>query len=509
MHGQKLQWLSLSALILLLITVTTVTGLEVSPRIVAANEVQAKIETQQPIEYDNCIIKGDLNLHSPIVNMPIHFNGTIFQDPIQFNSRFNGPVYFHGSQFERDADFSYSYFGSNADFISSQFKSSAKFYKSTFNDSVNFNYAKFANADFSQLLINQDAFFTNCNFNNSTTFYESQFESHAYFSHSHFNGDADFIYSKFESDADFSHSRFNGDAYFTYSEFESVADFSLSYFDGDAHFVDTIFNGDARFWHSQFISPASFVKANFSNDADFTSSQFNGGTSFKESYFNKTATFNNSQIDKSIDFGRSMFKKSLYLYNGFDFDQIHLEWSGIKDINRFIDNKVYLSMIEDLKRRGFYDDADDCYFEIRKEQCLGRDLFEDPFMFLLDRGGWIFYGYGKKPLYPLGWSAGSILIFGVFWYIASMRKQKNANDEYSTEFLKQGKWGRIHSILNLFFFSATIFLSGTKLFVDPPEVPPSSERSRSVVKAMFNLERALGAFFFVLLFLAISGTIIR
>ena len=120
------------------------------------------------------------------------------------------------------------------------------------------------------------------------------------------------------------------------------------------------------------------------------------------------------------------------------------------------------------------------------------------------------YGYGTKPLRPLLWSIGVVLLFGAFWSTARTR-----GDEYSTaRDQTPGKWYR--GLLKPGFlepghylFSATVFLSGTKRFVDPPEIPESTRWSRSFVKGMFILERVLGALFSILFFLAISATVIR
>jgi len=57
-------------------------------------------------------------------------------------------------------------------------------------------------------------------------------------------------------------------------------------------------------------------------------------------------------------------------------------------------------------------------------------------------------------------------------------------------------------------FSIEIFLSGTKLFIDPPEVPVNSE-VQSIIKLIFILERIAGALFSILFFLAVSESIVR
>jgi hypothetical protein len=100
---------------------------------------------------------------------------------------------------------------------------------------------------------------------------------------------------------------------------------------------------------------------------------------------------------------------------------------------------------------------------------------------------------------------GTIVLFGIFWNIGT-----KDDYEYSTSRCK--RWDEVSLKLRLFnmkglIFSATVFLSGTRLFVDPPEIPEPTKWSRSFVKSMFTLERVLGAFFSILFFLTIAETI--
>ena len=84
-----------------------------------------------------------------------------------------------------------------------------------------------------------------------------------------------------------------------------------------------------------------------------------------------------------------------------------------------------------------------------------------------------------------------------------MEKSGRAIDEYD----QVGNWpGKIREA---FGFSATVFLSGTKFFVDPPAIPVLPGRSQSLIKRAFLFERLLGAFFSILLFLAVGATIVR
>jgi hypothetical protein len=77
------------------------------------------------------------------------------------------------------------------------------------------------------------------------------------------------------------------------------------------------------------------------------------------------------------------------------------------------------------------------------------------------------------------------------------------------ESLKEGEEWLDGDISDIIGFSVTVFLSGTKLFIDPPAMPRIIGRSRSMIKKTFILERVLGALFSVLFFIAISGTIVR
>ena len=58
-------------------------------------------------------------------------------------------------------------------------------------------------------------------------------------------------------------------------------------------------------------------------------------------------------------------------------------------------------------------------------------------------------------------------------------------------------------------FSATLFLSGTRLFVDPPAMPKLEGWLAAHARSFFIAERVLGAFFSILFFLAVSGTVVR
>lgn len=65
------------------------------------------------------------------------------------------------------------------------------------------------------------------------------------------------------------------------------------------------------------------------------------------------------------------------------------------------------------------------------------------------------------------------------------------------------------NLIGIISFSALVFISGTRFFIEPPEVPGPSTEHYLLIKAAFIMERVLGALFSIMFFIAISGTIVR
>ncbi len=527
------------ALMLGLIAISIAEGATEPQKFVPASYVLAKIEAGQPAEFDNCIIIGGLNLSALKIEGPVHFNHTLFQNSVNFNSTilngtadfssstFNGTAYFMNSTFNDPAHFGYTTFDGTASFMNSDFNGPASFWQSNFNDIADFSDSKF----------NSDVYFYYTNFGRFATFARSNFAGYAnfagsrfnpaYFSNAKFNGKAEFVGSKFNGNTFFSYTKFNktanfigstfnhyydsyvsfvsssfaGDVSFMGSKF-NTAQFNAAKFNNNADFGSSSFNGDALFSQSAFNGYADFKDSVFNGKANFTYSRFNDTADFTYSRFNDIADFDESKFDKLINFRKATFNKGLS-FNNLNFEDIYLEWDAINNINRDFEGKVYLSIIESYKARGFYSDADNCYYAFRKEQFFHRTVTEDPLMYLFDLGAWTFYGFGKRPHFTLIWSVVFIVLFGCFWIAMGSKKSRSEIDEYSQ--IKKWPGG----ILKALFFSATLFLSGTKLFVDPPAIPELQDVSRSVVNKVFIAERLLGALFSVLFFLAVTGMIIK
>jgi hypothetical protein len=229
--------------------------------------------------------------------------------------------------------------------------------------------------------------------------------------------------------------------------------------------------------------------------------------------------FDGSQFKADAHFEGADFNCTLYLpLTKYEYGMLYIRWHSIKNLD--YDDAAYLSLLENFKKLGYTEDYDNCYYEYRKEH-RGRDWngkyhrmhwVEEWVRKRIEGVLEVTYGYGKKPLYPLIWSIGVVLLFGAFWSTVRIK-----DNEYSTARdqtldgypLKPGKWYRDLLKPGPYLFSAAVLISGTRLFVDPPKIPESPRWSRYFINGMFILERVFGAFFSILFFLAIGATVIR
>ncbi|MDD1750939.1 MAG: pentapeptide repeat-containing protein, partial [Methanothrix sp.] len=413
--------------------------------VVPAQEILDKIERGLPVEYDNVIIKGDLDLRK--LDLP-----TRPVDRTSFEIEWLGLL-------------------ENAMVVSSPIR---------VNDST----------------IDGNVYFNNTILNNSINFWNSDFEDNAYFMGSFFNDYACFSRSVFKGTADFSLSDFNDVAYFGGSNFNDVAYFGNSAFKGNAHFGNSAFKGNAHFGNSAFKGNANFYGSAFNSNADFMRSHF-AGSQFTSTQFNKISFFNDAMFNGSTSFNSSRFKEDA-LFEGADFngtlyltrakyDRLYISWKNIKELG--YDDAAYLSLLENFKKLGYLEDYDACYYEYRRahrdQSWSGKyhamHLAEEWVRKRIDVGLEAFYGYGKRPIWPLLWSAGTIFFFGLFWRTGGLEKSKGSNQRGILERYgpqepswkpKRRYWrGELGALADALIFSTTIFLSGTRLFVDPPQMP--------------------------------------
>jgi hypothetical protein len=423
--------------------------------------------------------------------------------------------------------------------------------------------------------------------NNYIKIINSRINGNVNFSNIYFKDSINFENTTFIEDANFSYSFFKGPSDFTSSKFSRDADFEYSEFSKDAKFDNSMFAGEANFRNSNFARISYFIASNFSNKSTFLFSVFNGPAYFAASEFYnelifefstflEPAYFNGCKFYGPTSFQYSTFKSNAFFLDAKFFDELNLKLTGYDKLYLDWDNIIkfkydeesydasYQSLIENFKKIGFMIDADNCYYQFRVDQLLkgnSNDKFILPFNF----GAWIFYGFGKKPIYPLLWSIFFIILFGFLWWGIGSRDpnsdfaimlwipffvvsfwycylQKDLNIDsilhnslalllmgsiliiaFSVIFWRFARRNRSESPMDgqletqkgpisvpeALVFSATVFLSGTKLFLDPPAIPIQRNVSSSFVKTMFVMERSLGAFFSILFFLAIGATVAR
>ena len=293
-----------------------------------------------------------------------------------------------------------------------------------------------------------------------------------------------------------------------YSAFNGSADFGGSAFKGDANFRGSAFNGTAFFRHSAF------------NISDFSSVEFNKQAYFDDANFNNSTSFDSSRFKEDTSFEGALFNGPLYLTRT-KYDRLYIRWNSIKELG--YDDAAYLALLENFKKLGYVEDYDACYYEYRR---LHRDQpwsgkyhalhpSEEWLRKKIDLGLQAFYGYGKKPIWPLLWSAGTILLFGLIWRRAGVdggRGRGGIFERFSQGGEKKRKRSleeQLSALGGAMLFSATLFLSGTRLFVDPPAMPRLEGWLAAHARSFFIAERVLGAFFSILFFLAVSGTVVR
>ena len=205
-------------------------------RVVQAEEILAKIERGEPVEYENVVIEGDLNLNK--VELPTeHVERTKFEiEDLRLAEEaklVSSPIIIIKSEIQNAV-----YFG---DVI---FRDSVIFRGTKFRKDANFRWARFKHV--------------------AAIFHNVQFRGDAYFYGVRFEGGADFIGAQFHEYAIFITAKFRFGAIFTKAEFNnSVVSFEESEFNGDVLFIGTRFIGDANFLKAKFNGSLNLKEVRF------------------------------------------------------------------------------------------------------------------------------------------------------------------------------------------------------------------------------------------------------
>ncbi len=127
---------------------------------------------------------------------------------------------------------------------------------------------------------------------------------------------------------------------------------------------------------------------------------------------------NSTKIIRMVLDGSSFGKESrLYLARA-DINRLIVSWSQIRDIFSF-DTAAYLSLIKNYKDLGQSSDANECYYEYRYLNQVGKPV---GFSRFLDTVAWLTCGYGVRPHYALFCGMVIILIFSLIYWAGGVWK---------------------------------------------------------------------------------------
>jgi hypothetical protein len=295
------------------------------------------------------------------------------------------------------------------------------------------------------------------------------FQGSVNFNNVEFNGDAYFRLSKFNREAHFRSSKFNRVSSFFLTTFCRNIDFTGTIFNDTAGFYDSIFtnstcyadfgsakfNGIAEFGYSKFNSSyVNFDSCKFNSNANFLGSKINSSTYFTHSEFNGIANFSDSKFTKVTSFNGSQFIKEA-LFEGADldctlyltrtkYDKLYIRWRDIKNLG--YDDAAYLSLIDNFKRLGYFNDANDCYFAYM-------DNSKPTLSYYVAKS----LGFGVRSDYIVEFAILTLIIFG-FFYSYGYYMDPRSRTSYKRAFFLS----LMFSAMALFSLPREVFPSGNK-----------------------------------------------
>ena len=426
---------------------------------ILASEILGNIKPGEPIEYNSVIIEGDLDLSQRTLKT-VRFNNTVFWGSVTFEgTNFTEDAWFQGANFGGgdanfgganfnggDANFGGANFsGGDAYFVEAEFGNNADFKKANFSGGAAYFWgANFSSgADFGEANFSSGADFGEANFSGNYAYFATQLSSNEW---QIYSGAADFSGANFSSGADFYGAQFSGDAHFTGANFNGDADFWEAVFSGDAHFTGANFSGGAHFYGAQFSgSYANFWRANFSGGyADFGYAVFSEDVYFEDSSFYHTnLTLEDAKNIRVLRLSDATFEnKSTICLNETDYERLYVHWDQIKD--GFVYNgEAYLTLIKNFRNIEYFEDADVCYYQYRRERQAMRSWGETAKY--TDILGWVTCGYGVRVRNTLALGLAVVFVCAVYyWRKDAIRRLKGDENE------KAGFW-------DAFYFSMMTF----------------------------------------------------
>lgn len=483
------------------------------------------INVRSAVEITNSTIDAELELKQINFSGSIKFYGTTFNKTLFIDdSIINQDVDFSNTTFNDCFSlFNTSLLGKKSRFSNSSFQSKIEFTKIRFLGTTQFENSSFLSASFNNVLFSDSGVdFSNSVFYESISVGNAIFEGDASFRDVQVPGEFLFIDVQFNEMPFFEKTNFsindpghmvyferidfkNGccfkDAIFDSVDFTEVESsglilrFDNTHFNGDlqftsllidsiASFKDAWFNGMVTLGNTEFNKRADFNRANFLGDVSFEGAQFDDNLNLRKSNFSGNINFDNAIINgdifcEDINFAKGLSNNGQTVHmsmNGTGYSRIFINWKDIDEGFLLFDGNAYLLLIDNFKKLGRVNDANDCYYEYKRSN--SRNL--EGLYSLADAYYWVFCGYGVRPQWALYWAIFLIVSLGFYF-----RENDGMN------------------LISALVFSITIFMSGTgKLFVDKPDYSP--EKNIKVSMFLFTFERIMGGVLIVLFLISLG-----
>jgi hypothetical protein len=457
-----------------------------SANIIMAGDLMAKIDSGEPLNYDNITVVGYLDLSG---------QGRVKQPVKITNSRFLGQVNFEGVTFDEILDLRGNAFLENTNFAKARFLNDARFSGATFHGGTDFRDSVFGGL----------TSFLSARFLNDTSFGNARFQGDAVFLQSGFEKDVDFNFAQFERMASFWDVFFHNVS-FLETEFNGHTTFLNSHFLGNATFAATRFNSDVVFRSARFLGGSTFGLSNFAGFADFANVDFQEVAFFAVTKFSDTAYFVNATFAKdfiledarlySMQLDNVAFGKDAKInLNSTDFIRFVVHWDVIKD--RLVYNgAAYLALVKNYKNLEWFDDADSSYYQYRR---ISQSLEPWGWAKISDIISWLSSGYGVRVSYTVFWCLFTILFFGiVYWAGKGMNKFEIEGMELpGNPTMRPSK--RV-SLTDAIYFSIAMFTTSQA---------PVNTYPVGFYRHLAMLEGIMGWFFLGLFVVVLSGLLIR
>ncbi len=143
---------------------------------------------------------------------------------------------------------------------------------------------------------------------------------------------------------------------------EGNVDFSGAGFSGNADFKNAHFAVEVIVLYPSGHIPPSVGYAR--GDANFSDVNFSGNADFGSANFSIDARFYLTEFNK-VSFTRTSFTN--VSLNETDFNKMKVEWSSLKDALVF-NGPAYIKLIKNFRVMEQFDDADDAYYQYRRDR---------------------------------------------------------------------------------------------------------------------------------------------